>query len=201
MLNWPPSTVCDFPHVKKRSVATQSLTIKSLTVTRLESRFSQNDSTPVRVNDSRLGSESFLQNLWVPDGQTQFVCTQTHEHFLLQWWWRLAETFCFACLVVLCYILRIKFHQLAKRETWDFAFTEGSAGHNILTPYRVLMKYLHIVILAVGLILWPWVFSRYSTSKVIQVSQIQIQTKNYIAKYNADAKTEFCLNPNSCHYY
>ena len=42
-------------------------------VTRLESRFSQNDSTTVTVNDSRLESESFLQNLWVPDGQTQFV--------------------------------------------------------------------------------------------------------------------------------
>jgi len=32
-------------------------------VTRLESRFSQNDSTRVTVSDSRLESESFLQNL------------------------------------------------------------------------------------------------------------------------------------------
>jgi len=36
---------------------------------------------------------------------------------------------------------------------------------------------------------------------MIQVFQIQIQTKNYIAKYNAKAKTESCLNPNSCHSY
>jgi len=39
------------------------------------------------------------------------------------------------------------------------------------------------------------------TSKVIQAFQIQIQTKNYIAKYNANTKTESCLNPNSCHCY
>jgi len=38
-------------------------------VTWLESRFSQNDSTRVTINNSRLESESFLQNLWVPDGQ------------------------------------------------------------------------------------------------------------------------------------
>ena len=68
---------------------------------RLESCVSQNDSTRVTVYDSRLVSESFLQNLWFPDGQTQFVCTQRNEHFLLQWSSRLAEIFCFACLVVL----------------------------------------------------------------------------------------------------
>jgi len=28
---------------------------------------------------------------------------------------------------------------------------------------------------------------------------MQIQSKNYIAKYNANTKTESCLNPNSCH--
>jgi len=32
-------------------------------------------STRVTVNDSRLESESFLQNLWVPDRQTHLVCT------------------------------------------------------------------------------------------------------------------------------
>jgi len=45
---------------------------------------------------------------------------------------------------------------------------------------------------ASGPILWPWVFSRQATSKVIQVSQSQIQTKNYVAKYNANTKTESC---------
>jgi len=80
---------------------------------RFESRFSQNDSSRVTFNDSRLESESFSQNLWVPHGQTQFVCTQRNEHFLLQWWSKLAYIFCFACLVVLCCILRIKFPQLA----------------------------------------------------------------------------------------
>ena len=33
------------------------------------------DSTRVTVNDSRLESEKFLQDLWVPDSQTHFVCT------------------------------------------------------------------------------------------------------------------------------
>jgi len=33
------------------------------------------------------------------------------------------------------------------------------------------------------------------TSKVIQVFQIQIPTNNSIAKYNANTKTESCLNP------
>ena len=35
-------------------------------MTRFKSRFSQNYSTRVTVNDSSLESESFLQNLWVP---------------------------------------------------------------------------------------------------------------------------------------
>jgi len=39
------------------------------------------------------------------------------------------------------------------------------------------------------------------TSKVIQVFQIEIQTKNYIAKYNANTKTKSCFNPNSFHCY
>jgi len=71
------------------------------------------DSTWVTVNDSKHESESFSQNLWVPDGQTQFVCIQRTEHFLLQSWSSLAEIFCFSCLVELCYILRIKCPQLA----------------------------------------------------------------------------------------
>jgi len=63
-----------------------------------------------------LESESFLQHLWASDGQAQFVCTQRNEHILLHWWWsRLAQVFCFDCLVVLCYILRIKCPQLAQR--------------------------------------------------------------------------------------
>ena len=36
-------------------------------VTRLESRFSQNDSTRVTINESRLETESFLQNLRASD--------------------------------------------------------------------------------------------------------------------------------------
>ena len=49
-------------------------------VTRLGSSFSQNDSTRVTVNDSRLESVSFSQNLWVLDGQTHFVCTRD-DHY------------------------------------------------------------------------------------------------------------------------
>jgi len=46
------------------------------------------------------------------------------------------------------------------------------------------VQYLNIVILAVGLILRLESFP--DTSKVIQLFQIQIQSKNYIAKYNAN---------------
>jgi len=42
------------------------VTLKKMVI-RLESRFSQNDSTRVTINDSRLESESFLQNLWASD--------------------------------------------------------------------------------------------------------------------------------------
>jgi len=97
------SLVLDSNHIEKNDDST-----------RLESCFSQNDSTRVTVNDSRLESESFLQNLWVPDGQTQCVCTQTNEDFLLQWWSRLGEIFRFDCLVVLCCILRIKCPKLRR---------------------------------------------------------------------------------------
>jgi len=89
--------------------------------------------------------------------------------------------------------------QLAQRQTWDFSFTEGSAGHNILTLYRGLMQYLNIVILAVGLILWLESFP--DTSKVIQLFQIQIQSKNYTSKYSANTETESCLDLNFCHCY
>jgi len=38
-------------------------------------------------------------------------------------------------------------------------------------------------------------------SEVIQLFQIQIQSKNYITKYNANTKSESFSNPNSCHCY
>jgi len=54
------------------------------------------------------------------------------------------------------------------------------------------MQYLNIVILAAGLTLWLESFP--DTSKVIQLFQIQVQSKNYIVKYNANTETESCLN-------
>jgi len=53
------------------------------------------------------------------------------------------------------------------------------------------MQYFNIAILAVGLILLPESFP--DTSKLIQLFQIQIQSKNYIAKYNANTETASCL--------
>jgi len=50
------------------------------------------------------------------------------------------------------------------------------------------MQYLNILILAMGLILWLESFP--DTSKVIQLFQIQIQSKKHIAKYNANKETE-----------
>ena len=69
-------------------------------MTRLESRFSQIDLTWVTINDSRLESESFLQNLCASYGQTQSVCTQSNGPNLFQWWSKLTQILCFFCLVV-----------------------------------------------------------------------------------------------------
>jgi len=79
------------------------------------------------VNNSRLESESFLQSLWVPYGQTQFVCTQRNGDFLLQWWSRLGEIFCFVCLVAMLHF-KDQVSQTCVKADWDFAFTEGSVG-------------------------------------------------------------------------
>ena len=89
--------------------------------------------------------------------------TKKWAFFLLESWSRLAEIFCFACLVVLCCILRLKCPQLTKRETWDLVTLRGQQNtiYYWQTPYRGLIQYLHILIMAVGLILWPQVFSRY----------------------------------------
>jgi len=80
-------------------------------------------------------------------------------------------------------------------------FPEGSPGHNTV--------YWHLIVVWWSIcISWLWPWSSYcdlesfpDTSKVIYVFKIQIKFKNYIAKNNTNAKTESCLNPNSCHCY
>ena len=76
-------------------------------LTRVESRFSQNNSTRLKSQsmtwDSK--SESFSPNLWASDERTLFVCIVRNEQFLLPWWSNLARIFCFDCLFVLCYRL------------------------------------------------------------------------------------------------
>jgi len=90
--------------------------------------------------------------------------------------------------------------QMSQIKWWWYCFLcYGFYQYNILTLYRGLLQYLNIVILAVGLI--PWLESFPDTSKVIQLFQFQIQSKNYTAKYNANTATESCLNLNFCHSY
>ena len=72
-------------------------------ITRLESQSMTRDSSLCH----------FYKISWVPDGPTHFVCTQRNELFLLHWWSKLPQIFCFVCLFVLCCILRIKCPQLA----------------------------------------------------------------------------------------
>jgi len=50
--------------------------------------------------------------------------------------------------------------------------------------------YLHIVIMAVGLMLLLWV---YSTHEKIYVFQIQIQSKICISQCNPNPKSKYCL--------
>jgi len=62
-----------------------------MTRTQLESGWKNGDSTRVTLftewldstHSQWLESESFLHNLWVPDGQTQFVCTQRNRPDIL----------------------------------------------------------------------------------------------------------------------
>jgi len=53
------------------------------------------DSIRVTINDLRLESESFLQNLWASDEQTQFVCTQRNEHFFSSVMFKIGANFLF----------------------------------------------------------------------------------------------------------
>jgi len=105
-----------------------------------------------------LESDSFLQNLWVPDKQTHFVCTQRNEHFCSsddQDW----RNFCFACLVVLCYILRIKCPNLHRGRPETFFHRGVSRAQYIgsLSWFNAVFEYCdpgsgpHTV---------TWVFSR-----------------------------------------
>ena len=57
-------------------------------------------------------------------------------------------------------LLRIKCPKLHRSRPEILLFADGSIVHNIVTPYRSLMQYLHIVIMTVGVILLLWVFSR-----------------------------------------
>ena len=117
--------------------------------------------TRVTVDDSRLGSESLLQNLWAPDGQTQFVCTQRNTHFLLQGWSKLTEIFCFACLVVLCCILRITFPQLAQRKRLETLLS--------LRGQQVTI-YWHLILVKCSIcISWSWQWAYTVTLSLFQI--------------------------------
>jgi len=58
------------------------------------------------------------------------------------------------------------------------------------------MHFLHIVIMAVGLVLWV-----YSRDERIYVFQTQIQSRSYISKCNPNPKSKSCLNSKSYHWY
>jgi len=118
-------------------------------MTRLESRFlvtrtritlrkmvTRLDSCHASHRMARLESEPYLQNFWASDGQIQFVCTQRNEHFLLQWWSRLAQFFYFDCLVVICY-LKDQVFPTCKEIYLRLAFQWGTsrAQCTVLIPY------------------------------------------------------------------
>ena len=52
---------------------------------------------------TRTRLESRCKKLWL-DSSHVFHRIKRNEHFFLQWWSRLAQIFCFDCLVMLCYI-------------------------------------------------------------------------------------------------
>jgi len=85
-----------------------------VTRTRLESRWKKwwLDSSRVTFFTEWLGSSHFYKiSEFLMDKATSFAHKEM-SIFLLQWWSRLAEMFCFACLVVVCCIIRISFFNL-----------------------------------------------------------------------------------------
>jgi len=122
--------------------------------TRLESRFSQNDSTrfesQLMTRDS-CQSHFYKISEFLIDKPTS--CALKEMSIFASVMTKIGANFlCFACLVVLCYIIRIKRPNLHRGRP-ETSFTEESAGRNILTLCRGLMQYLIIVILAMDLIL------------------------------------------------
>jgi len=92
----------------------------------------------------------------------------------------------------------------AHKEMSTFCFSDDQDWRKfsvlrVQSFYATLMKYFHIVIMAIGLYCDFESFP--DASKVIQVFQVQIQSNNYIANYNANTKTDSCLNPIFCHCY
>jgi len=91
--------------------------------------------------------ELFLQNLQTYDWQTQFVCTQRNELFVLQRWSIWAQIFCFdwlCLLVVSWYILNVKCPTYHEGRVETLLFSEGPAGHNTLNTlsrFNVVLAY------------------------------------------------------------
>ena len=102
-------------------------------VTRLTFLTESLDSTRVTVYDS-CQSHFYKISEFLMDKPSSFA----HKKwaFFASVMIKIGGNFLFCRLVVLWCILKIKCPQLAY---WDFAFTEGSAGHNTLTPYGGFM--------------------------------------------------------------
>jgi len=85
----------------------------------------------------RLESESFLLNLWASDEQTQFGCTKKWP-FIDSVMIKIGANFLFWLTSCAMLHFKVKVSPTCTKVDWDIAFTDESAGHNILTPYRGL---------------------------------------------------------------
>jgi len=88
----------------------------------LESRFSQNGSTRYESQSMTWdSSQSHFYKIFEPlMNKPSSFAHKEMSIFFLQWCSRLVQIFCFDCLDMLCYILRINCPQLTQRQTWDY---------------------------------------------------------------------------------
>jgi len=131
---------------------------------RLESRFSQNDSTRLESQSmTRDSSQSYFYKIYefLMDKPTSFARKKMSNFCFSddQDWRKLSVLPAWSCYADFKRSSDTNLH----RERPEALLSLRSEQNTIYwqTPYGGLMHYLLIVIVAVGLIQWPWVFSRY----------------------------------------
>ena len=112
-------------------------------MTRVDSPFLPNDSTRVTISDSKLDTESFLQNLQTSDWQTQFICTQRIELFCFiddQHWRKFSVLTVYPGSIMIHFMYQVFY--LIRKKSWDNVFHWGASRTlNTLSWFNVIVAY------------------------------------------------------------